>query len=193
MGFVLSALLLLWAPVGSTAVPFGYDPTAARGSTVATEQSEKSARESLRGVDGLTVLVEITPGIADGLKTQLKTDIELRLRQNRITVLSDEESKTAAAKGVFYLLYVNVAASEPVGAPSDPWYGLRALNLEVSLTQWIEVVRTREPILSPMLSPTWNRGVVFVAMPQNIVTKSRDTARDLVDAFVNDYLAVNRQ
>src|SRR2546427_59067 len=97
MKTVLTALALLSATVISTLVGQGDD---------------EHTRRSLAGVKGVFVLVEAfdEEGERAGLsKTQLQTDVELRLRQGGVLVLTREQ-RNAAPGGP--TLYVNVNAME---------------------------------------------------------------------------------
>jgi len=65
-------------------------------------------KDTLKGLQGVHVLVEsLNPEVEkyDLTKQQLQTDVELRLRQNSIKVLSEEELLSTPGKSY---LYVNV-------------------------------------------------------------------------------------
>ena len=61
--------------------------------TAATALDTQGTRETLRGLEGVEVLVEnLSPEVErDGIdKTTIKTDVELKLRQTGIKVLTPE-------------------------------------------------------------------------------------------------------
>jgi len=142
-------------------------------------------RKSLRGLKGIAVVVEALQPEAerDGLtKSQIKTDIELKLRQAGIHVLTTEESfKTPGSP----YLYVNINTTK-----TDVLYGAfstYAFSLQVALKQ--DVTLTRDSDLKGSAT-TWETHALGTVGANNL----QDTRRvlgDLLDRFINDYLAEN--
>ena len=142
-------------------------------------------RKSLRGLKGIAVVVEALQPDAerDGLhKDQIKTDVELKLRQAGIRVLTTEESfKTPGSP----YLYVNLNTTK-----NDVLYGAfstYAFSIQVALKQ--DVTLTRDSDLKGS-APTWETHTLGIVGATNL----QDTRRvlgDLLDRFSNDYLAEN--
>jgi hypothetical protein len=141
---------------------------------------DESARKSLKGLTGVYVLIEdLGPNKQEvgGLTTsQLQSDVELKLRKVGIRVLTKEE--WSATKGSPYL-YVRIS---PVVQPD-----FYAYSIEVELKQ--VVVLLRAPIY--VSGATWSTGSAGSVGKTNFVKGLRDSVGDLIDQFINDYLAVN--
>ena len=142
-------------------------------------------RKSLRGLKGIAVVVEALQPDAerDGLhKDQIKTDIELKLRQAGIRVLTTEESfKTPGSP----YLYVNLNTTK-----NDVLYGALstyAFALQVALKQ--DVTLTRDSDFKGS-APTWEMHTLGTVGANNLPDVRRILG-DLVDRFSNDYLAEN--
>jgi hypothetical protein len=107
-------------------------------------------RETLRGLQGVGVLVEdIRPETEhDGLtRDQVRIDVELRLRQSGIRVLSREER--AATPGAPYL-YVNINTYK------RPMTEIYSYDISVELNQ--AVLLTRDPSIWAIGATTWEVG-----------------------------------
>jgi hypothetical protein len=130
----------------------------------------------------LAVLVEdLHPDIQqDGLeKNTIQTDVELKLRLAGIKVVPIKE--VARTPGGQYL-YVNVNSLRMEGLP------LYAISVELELQQ--SVWLAREPKTNLPGATTWQISRVG-GVGKAAVSSMRDTIKDLVDGFVNDYLAAN--
>jgi len=147
------------------------------------EGAHKSDRQSLVGLPGVYVLVEEThPDVKrDGLtKTTLRTDVELHLRQGGIRIMTKEESFSAPGAPYLYLNINTVKFKDEPG-----WY---AYSIDLELTQGVRL--DRKPSI-PLNAITWNaRGSVGVVGARQLRTV-RQYVRDMVDQFINDYLAAN--
>jgi hypothetical protein len=129
-------------------------------------------RDTLRGIRAIKVVVEnLKPDVErDGLNAStLQTDVELKLRQAGIRV----EETTA-------YLYVRVTTLK-----REAMY---AYSMTANLSQ--HVVLVRDPAISAN-AVTWNAlgGIGMVGSARLSVI--RDYVRDVVDEFVNAYLAAN--
>jgi len=142
-------------------------------------------RKSLRGLKGIAVVVEALQPEAerDGLtKSQIQTDSELKLRQAGIRVLPTEES--FKVPGSPYL-YMNINTTK-----NDVLYGAFStyvFSLQVALKQ--DVTLTRDSDLKGSAT-TWETHALGTVGANNL----QDTRRvlgDLLDRFINDYLAEN--
>ena len=139
-----------------------------------------SARESLRGLDGVSVVVEELNSDArrGGIsESQLETDTELRLRRNGVRV----------TQPTFPYLYVRVIALR------DTTVSGRELGystaIEVSLMELAVLIR--EP-LHTVAARTWRKvGLISSADSSSFRRRVREQIQDLVDQFSNDYLAMN--
>ncbi len=145
------------------------------------ERLDQLQRPSLAGLTGVYVVVEdIEPDAErDGLaQSTLRTDVELKLRQAGMRVLSKDE--WLAATG-FPNLYLNVNTLKDR-------MGTYAFCIDLVLKQ--EVRLTRNPAIT-FRGITWEAaGVVGTVGPENL-HRVRDHVRDRVDKFINAYLAAN--
>jgi len=138
--------------------------------------------ESLSGVTGIFVLVEDLKDEVqrDGLsKEQIQTDVELRLQQSGIKVLSQKES--VASPGAPYLyLRLNTYKAREISA--------YAFNVEVHFYQTVQLVRKPAMTLSGV---TWHaRGITGIVGASNLRDVLQFVA-DPVDEFINVYLVAN--
>jgi hypothetical protein len=150
--------------------------------SAATAQNDELSRQSLKGLNGLGVLVE--PLRADveqgGLnRTSIQTDVELKLRQAGITVMTREESQ--ATRGGAYV-YINV------NTQSIPNRSLYAYSIHVNLCQNVRL--DRDPSIWIVGATTWSVMAVGV-VGRNMLRDIRDSIKDYVDQFINAYLSVN--
>jgi hypothetical protein len=138
------------------------------------------ARETLRGLTGLTVVIEpMNPSAEqDGLtRNQLQVDIEQRLRAAGIRVLTKEEwQKTPGSP----YLYINVAALK-----KD--YGLYAYAIEVCVNQLVTLIRDQN---IREFAETWETREVGTVGTERLLTV-RDSVAAHVDEFIRDYFSVN--
>ncbi len=166
MKTVFAALALLSAAVVSRLVGQG---------------DNESTRNTLAGLTGMYVLVEHIPDEAerDGLDTtQIRTDVELKLRQAGITVLTQQEWLSTAAAPY---LYVNVQAIKNRA-------NVYAFSADVELRQRVTLVRN--PGMS-ILATTWSATGIIGTVGSQKLGAVREDVRDLTDQFINAYLAAN--
>ncbi|MGH2359408.1 MAG: hypothetical protein ACRDGM_02550 [bacterium] len=145
------------------------------------ETMKELDRETLRGLQGVYVLVEhLEPTIErDGLRRdQIRTDVELRLRQAGIPVPTEEER--LRTPGTPYL-YIRVASH------SDS--GLHAFHIAVELRQ--AVLLERNPAKFVGARTTWEFIGAVGTVGSSKVRKLREVIADAVDEFINAYLTVN--
>ena len=133
--------------------------------------------ESLRGVKKLSVLVEdLNPDLEkDGVtKSQLQTDVEVRLRKAGLTVDGNE--------GPY--LYVRVSAVKyEKSTKIEPFY---VLGFSVFLNQPVTVVSNGVSVYAS----TWEKGSVAICGLSGLDCVRRHVA-EKVDLFLRDYLSVN--
>ncbi len=139
-------------------------------------------KEILQGLEGVSVSVEsIEPEVKKyGLTRQaLQTDTELQLRQYGIKVLTREEH--LSMPGMQYL-YINVNVVIDEGDLTI------AAAIRVELLE--SVLLLREPKRICMGATTWRRDSVVLVGLRGI-KDMREVVKDLVNEFINDYLAAN--
>jgi hypothetical protein len=131
--------------------------------------------KTLKGIRAVWVLVE---NFSDGAKVlglskeTTKTDVELKLRLAGMRVVTEEEGfKLPGGPYVYVVVNLTDTAS--------------AASVDISLNQDAKLESNDEIVTGV---DTWSRGVV-IAHPglQGI----RDSIKDLVDTFLNDWLSVN--
>ena len=137
-------------------------------------QDSPAQRATLKGVTIIEVVVEEVDPVAerDGFtRSQLRTDVELRLRQAGITV-----GPTLTGH-----LYVNV---DTVKSDNGQTY---AYNILVQYMQ--PVVLARDPKAS-IFATTWETGGVHM-VAANRLREVRRSVANYVDHFINAYLEQN--
>jgi hypothetical protein len=143
-------------------------------------QTRDQQRESLRGLQGVEVVIEdIRPDAqADGLSQEaIRAAVELILRSNGIQVLTQSESiKTPAAP------YLYVRASTYIHSS-----GISAYAVTVEFIQQVSLVHRPQQMMS---ARTWEEGSIGMTGHSDI-RKVINSVEKLVKAFANDVLAVN--
>jgi len=155
-------------------------------SPLAGQGDDERSRPTLAGLPG--VYVEGSQMKEDaqqkGLsETQLRTDVELKLRQAGIRVLTKEE--VTHTLGLPFL-FVSVNTLQPQGSSHS---GLYAFAVNVELIQTICLGRSPSGLT---LGRTWNAAGVFGTVGRETLGESvRNEVRDATDQFINAYLAAN--
>jgi hypothetical protein len=164
------------------------------GAGVCNAIAAKFYRESLRGLEGVWVVIEYLQPYAEqaGLtRGQLQTDVELRLRKAGVRVLTAEEGVNAKGRP---RLYVNVTIAT---SPNIYFYAYTVL-VEVRQRVRLERAPSTEGAAS-----TWRRHVtgcgakawrnLFTGcdVKSDFVGQVRSALESLVDMFIKDYLAEN--
>lgn len=155
------------APLASTT----HQPAAA------LEFGEKAA---LRGLDGVTVLVETLhdDSKSGGLKEEnLQVDAELMLRTSGVPVFPNTEENTGKP-----YLYIRVSGMRLENTLTFSY------GYEVSLKQRVRLARDTTKALT---ASTWEQSGFGYAGSQSFETAVRRNVRNYVQAFSNDYLAAN--
>ena len=141
---------------------------------------QKYRRAILRGLQGCRVVVEnLEPEIErDGLtREQLQTDTELKFRMAGIKVLSLKEATQVKGSSPFFHLWV------------------RVLKLQSGCYTYVITAELIE-VVFPKRKPHYPIVVSTCEIPSFMgftcrLTDIRQPAKDIVDQFINDYLAVN--
>jgi len=130
--------------------------------------------KSLRGIHGLQVVVEELSSAVEqaGLhRTDIQTDVELKLRLAGIKVLPEDDPSGSP------YLYIN---AHVILGQTMPTYAA----VDCELHQYVILARD-ESIKTT--AATWNTGSAGISSLEHV----RDHIKDLVDIFINDYLSVN--
>jgi len=137
--------------------------------------------EILAGLPGVAIVVEdFEPGEERyGLtKQKFQTDVELRLRKHGVKVFSVEE--LVQVRGTPYL-YVAV---KPL---IDKEYKIAAAVVSVELREETILLRNMS---TSVRATTWSKKSVSLLGLTRFDT-IREAVRDIIDIFINDYLAAN--
>ncbi len=137
-------------------------------------------KQSLAGLSGVLVVVEhMRPDAErDGLtRTGLQTDVELRLRQAGIRVLTVKEMVWTPGEPS---LYLNVNTNKRMG--------LYAYCVQLGLYQRVRLDRAPSVIAVVV---TWAISGEVGTVGANKLGNVRKAVRDMVDQFINAYLAAN--
>jgi hypothetical protein len=137
-------------------------------------------RESIRGMKGVHVVIEkLGQGeYRDGLAADLiLKDVELQLRKNGITVLTEAGMRIYPGNPLLYI-NINTIKINKVKA--------YIYSLSIELEQSVILERNK----MPMRAVTWNSGVVKHTSA-NKLNNIRKDIKELVDRFINACLSVN--
>jgi hypothetical protein len=148
-------------------------------STSGAHADDPSERKSLRGLNGVLVLVEeLQPEVEQNGLTAIaiRTDVELKLRQARIPI-SDPESIDSPVLHVWVALL----------SPSDRTLWPYTVRVELRQSAALE----RDPSIIMRLVSTWSSTPSLGIETKQNVRNLRDVVKDQVDEFINAYLAVN--
>jgi len=145
-------------------------------------QTRDQQRESLRGLQGVEVVVEESKSDAqvDGLSQEsIRAAVELILRSKGIRVLTQSERSEMPSKPC---LYVSVGTDKQAS-------GQCSFSPRVELYQAVSVVHRPQHI---MLAPTWFApGKLRTVAQQNTRLWIINSIEPLIREFANDFLAVN--
>ena len=139
-------------------------------------------KEVLQGLEGVSVWIEPIEQEVEkhGLTRQaIQTDTELQLRQYGIKVLTEEELLSTPTVPILFI-NVNVMIHEKIPVV--------AAALDVELRE--AVLLLREPKRFCCAARTWKTGVL-VLVGLDKIKDLRGDIKDLVNEFINDYLAAN--
>jgi hypothetical protein len=145
-----------------------------------------SSLESLRGLRGVEVLIEeLNPDLENLNLTmiQIQSDVELKLRNAGIQVLSKEENEKIQSLRKPYL-YIKINSSRLSSRKESI-----AFNIGIALNQQV-TLRGQADSKKCFFAPTWYTSAVGAAGRKNI-QEILDTLQDLTDKFINAYLKAN--
>jgi hypothetical protein len=141
--------------------------------SVAPVAAQIGSLNSLKGIIKVDVIIEDLPADVATLVTteELKTDVQLRLRQNGFIVSSSELAS----------VYLHISGFKINNSP------LLAYAVELSLHQPVMVMATNEV----GMASTWSTGRIATVGAVLFRETVRNDVRDLEDKFINAYLSVN--
>jgi hypothetical protein len=141
---------------------------------------DQTARDTLRGISAITVFVTYggrTDSEPSGLsKDQVKNNVELRLREAGIRVVDPKEA--VRLKHVSAELLVSINCMD--------YQSIYACYLETQLVQAVHVEKNDQFTATP----TWSVKR-FVLLGTERIRAIHDYTKDMVDQFLNAYVAVN--
>lgn len=143
-----------------------------------THAQIKEHKKALSGLKGVSVIIEeFQPDfdIYELTTEQLQTDVELRLRKAGIKVGAIEKFPSS--------IYVNLNMRAVSACP-----GLYSYGLQIELQELVSLDRRPKVVLTGTLWSLGNSGTVG---KDKAKTDLRELVADLVDRFINDYLAAN--
>jgi len=144
---------------------------------------DKEALSSLAGLKGIYVMVEPLPEWTKqyGLtKNEIQTQVELRLCQDGIRVLSKEKSDQSMGRA---FLYVNINAQIYKEREECP------VSCSLELRQDIYLARDRDKFVGGVA--TWDMGSVGLCRTNQLPKFIKTSIDNLLEHFINDYLAAN--
>jgi hypothetical protein len=149
------------------------------------DAQQRYDRHGLTGVRAVGIVVETNEPEFEkaGLYlTTLQTDVELKLRQARISIIATEELPSIPGSPVFQVQVLLLQRPSPAG-----------LVVFAVHTRLLQVVRLdRDPQLWN-LAGTWGISNVGMVGLGKLSQGIREEVRDQVDRFLNDYLKANPQ
>jgi hypothetical protein len=149
---------------------------------------DEGSRETLRGIKGVRVVVEsIEPEIEEaGLtRSQVQTDVELKLRTAGLNLLTPEErnKEIIRASGGAYL-YVNPHILKLHKIPSYFQVDVYVFSIDLEFYQAVYLMRNKKRAAAL----TWSTGVLGT---NRDLGKIRSEIKDRVDVFLDAWLSVN--
>jgi Putative peptidoglycan binding domain len=156
----------------------------AMGCPVAFGVDHPRFRKTLRGLSGVWVLVErLHPEAeqADITRRQVQTEVEQRLREGGIRVLSQPEMLSAFGRPA---LAVNIQIMPAENGPRE----LYVVHITVALKQ--QVLLERNMAMPAVEAATWEAAALGV-VGRDAWPRVREDIATLVDRFIHEYRSVN--
>jgi len=146
-----------------------------------------TCEDCLKGLGGVEVLVEEVKAELEEYNLtsiQIQTEVEAKLREAEIKVLSKEENEKIQPLRKPYL-YVKIKTHKL------PWKRLIvAYSIEISLKQLVTLPAQPKSSNKPFYAPTWYKNIVGAAIPKDFA-EIRDGVHQLTDRFIKAYLIAN--
>ncbi len=146
-----------------------------------------SCVECLKGLEGVEVLVEEVKGELEDYNLtaiQIQTNVEAKLREAEIKILSKEENEKVQPLRKPYL-YVKINSHKL------PWKReVIAYSVEIALKQLVILPHQPKSSRKPFFAPTWYENIVGAVFPKDF-GEIRDGVQLLTDKFIKAYLIAN--
>jgi hypothetical protein len=113
-------------------------------------------------------------------KSQIQTDVELRLRKAGLIV----DATSVSALRVLLMIHKTPVLS---AVPNDPVVVNFSIVLNIRLVQRLQLLRNPALLVNAGTWESMNLSVIR----QGQLKEVRDDVNDMVDRFINDYLAAN--
>jgi hypothetical protein len=146
-----------------------------------------TCEDCLKGLEGVEVLVEEVKAELEEYNLtaiQIQTDVEAKLREAEIKILSKEENEKIQPLRKPYL-YVKIKSHKL------PWKRLVvAYSIEIALKQLVTLPAQPKSSGKPFFAPTWYKNIVGATVPKDFA-EIREGVYQLTDKFIKDYLTAN--
>lgn len=151
----------------------------------------QTKRDNLRGFQFTEVLIKVARSQSAGAEVglserQLQADVELRLRKAGLHVKAEGEAisfEELTSNEILPTLYVSVSI---VG--SDDLKGVFAADVSVQLKR---MGKFGKDYSQSIFAAVWSDGITSILGKDMLEPGIRRQIADLVDRFINDYLAAN--
>ena len=149
-----------------------------------TEARPTGDGDNLKGLRGVEIVVEMSENSEtllqkDGVgESQLQTRLEVKLREAGIRVLTQEQGGKTPGRPY---LYLNINSTKIQGNPP-----VASVAIALELQEQVLLQRGKKSASAA----TWSTATVGT-VPADDVRSIYDRVGDLVDEFINDYLAAN--
>ncbi len=154
---------------------------------IAVPSMSMADKESLRGIQAVTVNVQESGEYGKPntmLEKQIRTDVELRLRMATIKVIPDQEW-TGDRQGDLDVTIKWIEANYKNGSPTGEYV------FSISITLYMYVYAVWDTLMIPRYVGAWDTQFYGNAGASEFNENTRKLVKDLLDMFINDYLAVN--
>ena len=145
-------------------------------------EDNKMTRGTLKAVKGVNVSlgIGVPSEVRDAIDSvAIRTDLELKLRQSGIRILSDSE--WVNTPGLASLdVTIDAAGEERAGIEY-------AVHIKVEFSQYVNLVRMPKKFA---IAPTWSDDSLWL-LGRHRLSETRSIVSDLADRFLNAYLAAN--
>jgi hypothetical protein len=146
-----------------------------------------SCGDCLKGLEGVEVLVEEVKTELENYNLtaiQIQTDVETKLKEAEIKILSKEENEKIQPLRRPYL-YVKINSRKL------PWKReVIAYNVEIALKQFVNLPAQPKPARKPFYAPTWDKNI-FGAVTSKDFAEIREGVNQIMDDFIKSYQAAN--
>ena len=117
-------------------------------------------------------------------KQRLQLDVELRLRQNGIKVLSQKEWLTTPGAPTLWIEVSHQTAVWKDLSKAD----VSAVHITVALLEWVRLERDFQ---IDCFAAVWSQSLINAIPNKDIADMVRQGVSLAIDSFINDYLAAN--